>query len=285
MEKSPATRESEKSFDDSEIREIERKTQISPPVVFEVIRRGGEKELSRPGSALMASGLVAGIALGFSVLSEALLRSHLPDADWRPLVENLGYSVGFMLVILGQMQLFTENTITVVSPALADPSLAVFRAVLRVWGLVLVANLGGATAFAFILWMSGDYRPELFAALLDLSRHATGYPFWETLWRGVGAGWLIAAMVWISSTTERMSLPLIIIVTYVIALAEFSHVIAGTTEAMLLVFTGDLGLGAAAGGFVLPALLGNILGGTVLFTLLTWAQIRADLRKHKHDTW
>jgi formate/nitrite transporter FocA (FNT family) len=285
MDKSPATRESEKSFDDSEIEEIERKTPISPPVVFEVIRRGGEKELSRPGSALMASGLVAGIALGFSVLSEALLRAHLPDADWRPLVENLGYSVGFILVILGQMQLFTENTITVVSPALADPCAAVFRAVLRVWGLVLAANLGGATAFALILWMSGPYQPDLFAALLDLSQHATGYPFWETLWRGVGAGWLIAAMVWITSTTERLSLPLIIIVTYVIALADFSHVIAGTTEAMLLVFTGEIGVGAAAGGFVLPALLGNILGGTVLFTLLTWAQIRADLKREKHDRW
>jgi formate/nitrite transporter FocA (FNT family) len=240
-------------------------------------------ELRRPTSALLASGLVAGLAIGFSVFTQAMLRAHLPDADWRPLVESVGYSMGFLIVILGHMQLFTENTITVVCPALERPCPRIFLGVARLWSVVLGANLVGACAFGAALWMTRELQPHIWDDILALSRHATGFPWWETLWRGIGAGWLIAAMVWIMSTAERAHLALIVIVTYVIALADFSHVVAGATEAAVVVFAGGLSPWEGAFGFVLPAFLGNVLGGTVLFTLLTWAQIRAELARRMRE--
>ena len=264
-------------FAEREKAAIENRTPITPPVVFEVIRRAGEQELVRPASALVASGLAAGLAIGFSVLAQALLRAHLPEADWRPLVESVGYAAGFVIVILGQMQLFTENTITVVCPALERPFAEVYRGVARLWSLVLAANLAGACAFGVALYLTRGTQPEVWQAVAALATKATAYGFWEVLWRGIGAGWLIAAMVWIMATAGRAQFALIVTMTTLIALADFSHIVAGATEAAALVAAGELGVGAGLGGFLLPALIGNILGGTVLFTLLTWAQIRAEL--------
>ena len=265
------------AFGPRELEAIKDKVPISAPAIFESIRRKGIEELNRPISALVLSALVAGLALGFSVLAEALFRHHLPDADWRPLVENFGYSVGFLIVILGQMQLFTENTITAVCPVLDTPSGSSLFKLCRLWSLVLIFNLIGASIFGYVLYATRGFQPEIWFAILDLSRHATSFPWGETMLRGIGAGWLIAALVWIMPNAENSRPILIILITYLIALADFSHVIAGTTEAAALVFSGDLSLGAATFSFVAPAFFGNILGGTVFFTVLTWVQIRTEL--------
>jgi formate/nitrite transporter FocA (FNT family) len=264
-------------FGHREKAEIENKTPITPPAVFEVVRRAGEQELVRPATALVCSALVAGLAIGFSVLTKALLQTHLPDTDWRPLVTSLGYSVGFVIVIMGQMQLFTENTITVVCPLLVRPSLAVLGGVARLWSLVLGANLAGAATFGAALYLAREVQPQTWQAVLELSRYSISHDFWATCIRGIGAGWLIAALVWIIATADRAQLPLIVLVTYVISLAGFSHVVAGGVEAAVLVVAGEMGAADAALGFVAPAVIGNVIGGTVLFTLLTWAQIRAEL--------
>ena len=257
--------------------EIENKTPITPPAVFEVVRRAGEQELVRPSTALVASGVVAGLAIGFSVLTKALLQSYMPDTDWRPLVTSLGYSVGFVIVIMGQMQLFTENTITVVCTLLVRPSAAVLAGVARLWSLVLGANLAGAAFFGVALYLARDVQPTTWQAVLELSRASVGHDFWAICIRGIGAGWLIAALVWIISTADEAQLILIVLVTYVISLAGFSHVVAGGVEAAVLVVAGEMSFADALLGFVTPAVIGNVIGGTVLFTLLTWAQIRAEL--------
>ena len=264
-------------FGHRERAEIENKTPITPPAVFEVVRRAGEQELVRPTAALVASGLVAGLAIGFSVLTKALLQSYIPDTEWRPLVTSLGYSVGFVIVIMGQMQLFTENTITVVCPLLVRPSMAVLGGVARLWSLVLGANLAGAAAFGVALYLARDLQPTTWQAVLELSRASVGHDFWAICIRGIGAGWLIAALVWIISTADEAQLILIVLVTYVISLAGFSHVVAGGVEAAVLVVAREMSLADALLGFVTPAVLGIVIGGTVLFTLLTWAQIRAEL--------
>jgi len=153
--------------------------------------------------------------------------------------------------------------------------------VARVWAVVLVANMAGASGFGIALFLTGDMQGDVYSAIIDISHHAVHRPPGEILWRGVGAGWLIAALVWIMASSDRSKLPLVVIVTYVIALAGFSHVVAGTTEAAVLVAEREIGAGAAVFEFALPALIGNILGGSVLFTLLTWAQIRAELADRK----
>ena len=86
--------------------------------------------------------------MGASLITEGLLNSHLPDASWKPLVSKLGYSVGFIVVILGRQQLFTENTLTPILPLMREKTLERFLNVLRLWSVVLAANLLGCLAGA-----------------------------------------------------------------------------------------------------------------------------------------
>ena len=70
---------------------------------------------------------------------------------------------------------------------------------------------------------------------------------------------------------------MIVILTYVIGLGGMSHVVAGATELFILVARGEMGLAAAIFGGVLPALAGNVLGGTGIFAALTYAQLRKEI--------
>lgn len=274
-------RKHEAPFEDHELEEIESRAPARAPVIFETIRRMGDEELQRPTSSLLVSGLLAGVALGLSVLAEGLLRRHLPDTEWRPLVENFGYTIGFLVVILGQLQLFTENTITAVCPVLDAPRPRIFVALLRLWGLVLIANVAGASIFGVLLHITSPMQPEVWTAILDLSRHALDFGWFETMTRAIGAGWLIALLVWVMPNAANSKPVMIIIITYLIALADFSHIVAGTTEAMIVVLAGEIAPGEALVDFMLPAFIGNLLGGSVFFTFLAWAQIRVELAEQR----
>ena len=116
--------------------EAEDRTSITALVVHEAIRKDGDEELRRPMSALAWSGLAAGLSMGFSFLAEGLFRSFLPKAVWTPLLVNLGYPLGFLIVIIGRQQLFTENTLTAIIPLLAKRNLATLTMVARLWSIV-----------------------------------------------------------------------------------------------------------------------------------------------------
>ena len=130
----------------------------------------------------------------FSVLGEAIFRTYLPDAPYAHLIENIGYSFGFLLVIMGRLQLFTENTITTVFPFLDDLRLG--WATLRLWSIVLIANVAGAFFAALVKHHTSAVPAEIAPAILSLSEHATGMGAWVSFMRGVPAGILVAALVW-----------------------------------------------------------------------------------------
>ena len=106
---------------------------LSPKLIYEVIRRDGEEELARTKRSLLWSGIAAGMMISLSVLGEATFRTYLPDTPHRFLIENLGYSLGFIAVIMGRMQLFTENTITTVLPVMQARTWDSFGCMLRLW--------------------------------------------------------------------------------------------------------------------------------------------------------
>ncbi|MEM7632013.1 MAG: formate/nitrite transporter family protein [Pseudomonadota bacterium] len=263
--------------DQTEAKAVENVAPLSPKLIFEAIRRNGEEELERSDRALWFSGIAAGILISFSVLGEALLRSALPDTDWRYIVENMGYTLGFMLVILGRMQLFTENTITTVAPVLVKRTRACLVRTVQLWTIVLAANVVGAFAVAAFFAYGPVLSPEVAAAFTELSRHATGMPPMEGLMRGIPAGVLIAALVWMMPTANGNSVALIFLFTWLIALGDFTHIVAGSVEMAYLMVQGDLALTQAVFGFFLPVLAGNVIGGTVIFTLLAWAQIQPEV--------
>jgi formate/nitrite transporter FocA (FNT family) len=229
-------------------------------------------------SALWFSGVAAGLAISTSVLCKGFLLSILPHEDWAVAVSNLGYTVGFLLVILGQMQLFTENTITPIMPLFIAPTRAKFRQTARLWGIVLAANLFGCGVAALVLAHGNILPPARFEGVLAVARHYAEASAREHFTWGIPAGFLIAALVWILPRMESAGEVMVIVtLTYMIGLGGMSHVVAGSTELFLLVALGELPVSHALFGGVLPAFAGNVLGGTGIFAALTYAQVRNEL--------
>ena len=214
---------------------------LSPRLIFEAIRRNGEEELQRPVSSTWNSGVMAGMLISFSVLGEAVLRAHLPDADWAYIVENFGYSFGFLLVVLGRMQLFTENTITTVVPVMLSKDWRSYLRTGRLWSVVLLANVVGAFIVAAFYVYAPVLSDEVRTAMMELSHHATSMPPFEGMMRGIPAGVLIAALVWMLPVVEHSEVPVIILFTWLIALGDFTHIVAGSVEMAFLVVQGELG--------------------------------------------
>jgi formate/nitrite transporter FocA (FNT family) len=258
---------------EAEQREVEEKSASGAAVVHEAIRKEGEEELERPAGALAWSGLAAGLSMGFSLVAEGLLRSHLPDAPWRPLLAKFGYSLGFLIVILGRQQLFTENTLTPILPLMAKRDGKTLVQVLRLWAIVLVANLVGALGFAWVVGHTNAFDPDVRATFAEIGREALQHDWATLLIRGVFAGWLIALMVWLLPMAESARVWVIIILTYVVGLGSLSHIVAGSVETLYLVTTGQASAGAWMTGYMLPTLLGNILGGVTLVAAVNHAQV------------
>lgn len=254
--------------------EAERRTQLRAAVVFESIRREGESELQRPAIALAFSGLASGFSMGLSLVAPGLIRAMLPPSTWRPLLENLGYTLGFVVVTLGRQQLFTENTVTAILPLLDDPNKGQkFVKVVRLWSVVLAANWIGALAFAFAIAHSGAFSPGANDAFLAIGKETLSYDFWTVVVKGIFAGWLIALMVWLLPTAETAKLSVIVLVTYIVGLGGLSHVVAGSVDAFYAGFGGAATWTHVARGFLLPVFVGNAIGGVLLVSLLNYAQV------------
>ena len=273
--KKPHDQRSEQEEDALEEQEAEERSAPSGKVIYKAIVAEGTEELKRSSAALFWSGLAAGLSMSFSMIGEGLLMHYLPKEPWQPLVASLGYSLGFLVVILGRQQLFTENTLTPVLPLLQNRTWECLRNVGRLWGIVLGANLLGGLLLAFAVAYSSAFEPAVKAEFARIGHTALSHDFGTTLVRGVFAGWMIALMVWLLPFAAEGRIWVIIFITYIVGVAHFSHVIAGSVEVFTLAAMGQTSWGTALGGFVVPALLGNILGGLALVAALNHAQVTA----------
>jgi formate-nitrite transporter family protein len=178
--------------------------------------------------------------------------------------------------VLGRQQLFTENTLTPILPLLHRKNFETFRQVMRLWIIVLIANLIGALAIAWVLGNTEAFRPEVRQTFANIARESADITFGLALLRGVFAGWLIALMVWLLPFAESGRVGVIIGVTWLVGLGSFTHIIAGSVEVLFLVTTGALSWGQYLGGYMTPTLLGNILGGVSLVAALNHAQVVSE---------
>jgi formate-nitrite transporter family protein len=270
-------RERDIALSDEEREAVAKRQSANARVIHEVIRRHGDEEMERPAISLIWSGLAGGVAISASVIGQSLLEEMLPKAPWSPLVTSLGYTLGFLIVILGRLQLFTESTLSAVIPVATHPSLRNMARLLRFWAIVLGANLVGTLFIAFLNGHEIITSARHHAAMLEVSRHLLDRTWLETLKMGIPAGFLIAAVPWALPSARGQEFWIVLVFTYFIALGGFAHVVAGSGEAWLLAIDGDISFARALGGIIAPALIGNIIGGTGLFSLLAHAQVRQEL--------
>ena len=252
-------------------------------VIHEIVRAEGEAELQRPVSGMIWSGLAAGLSMGFSFATEALLKSDLGDGPGMHALVSLGYTIGFLIVVLGRQQLFTESTLTAVLPVLVKPTLGKALKTARLWNVVLAANLVGTWIFAAALWYGHPLPPETSRSLAELAQETVSKPFWNTLLRAVFAGWLIALMVWLLPSARTARILVIMVLTWVVGLAKLSHIIAGSAEAAYAALSGKSDLWAYVARFLIPTLIGNSIGGIALVGMLNHAPVSAEMDPAHED--
>jgi len=267
---------SEKPLPEAQQEVVEDHLPLRSPMVYEVVRQEGEIELGRPLVSLWWSGIAAGIAMFSSVLGQGILHEHLPDARWKPLVESFGYCYGFVIVVLGRLQLFTENTITAVLPLLADWSGTRLAHTARLWSVVLAANIVGTSLTAALVTWLGVFPQAYVTSMLDVAQHFASNSALDAFLFGIPAGFLVAVIVWVMPSAEGAKFSVLVSLTYLIGVGGLTHVVVGSAELTLLLLHGSIGMLDAL-AVLLPTLAGNIIGGTGLFALLAYAQIKEEI--------
>lgn len=263
-------------MDDVE-KQVKNKSRLASQTIYEIISREGAEELSRPMSSLAWSGYAAGICICFSVFTMAHLYQSLPHDAASMLLIKLGYVVGFLIVITARLQLFTENTITVILPLLDKLSARNIGRTLKLWGVVFATNMLGTFSVAAMIILTKDLSTPYVEALFSVSRHAVEQPIIDIFLNGIPAGFLIAVLVWMMPSAKGSEFVLITVMIFLIALGDYSHVIAGSFEAFLLMLSGNVAISDAL-AYIGAAGLGNILGGSGVFTLLAYAQVKDEIR-------
>lgn len=251
--------------------------------IHEHIRQEGEKEMERDAMALLWSAIAAGLSMGASLVAKGIFHVELDGVPGGYLLENLGYTFGFIIVIMARQQLFTENTVTAVLPVMQNLTLGNVGLLMRLWGVVLLGNLIGtglaAWAFEYMPIFKEETRDAFVKIGLDVMKNSPT----EMFANAIISGWLIATMVWMFPAAGAAKIVVIILMTWLIALSDTTHIVVGSVEILYLVFNGTLHWSDFIWPFALPTLAGNIFGGTFIFALMSHAQIRNDMSNKRKE--
>ena len=259
-----------------EQQEVEKSQPPRAAVLHEIIRTQGDQELERSVAALWWSALAAGLTMGLSLMGMGLLNSRLPEGEGFKVIASFGYCAGFLAVILARQQLFTENTLTAVLPIMSKPTLGNFGRLLRLWSVVLVGNLCGTLLVAYVMLELPIFDSKTDVAFLDIGRKVMENDASKMFAKGIISGWMIATLVWMIPSMESAKMWIIILITYFMALGDFTHIVVGSLEVSYLVFAGELPWRDFWLVFAGPTLAGNIIGGSFIFALISHAQIRSE---------
>ncbi|UPW00491.1 formate/nitrite transporter family protein [Halorussus gelatinilyticus] len=230
-----------------------------------------EEAIDSTTRELFFSGLTAGFAIVLTFIGYAVGSANFPNNHF---LATVLYPIGFLYIILGRYELYTENTLPPVKLVLTR--LASLPLLLRMWTVVLTANIVGAAIGAFVLANTQVLSPEAMRAGVGLVQHGLEVGWWDVFFKAVFAGWLVAGVVWLGTGARDTISRLIIIylVFYMIPTVGLFHVVSSGAEALFFVFLGVPGPGllTIAYEFWLPVLLGNTFGGVVLVALVSYAQ-------------
>lgn len=230
-----------------------------------------DEEIDNTGTELFFSGLTAGFAMVLTFIGFAVGSANFPN---NPFFAAILYPIGFMYIILGRYQLYTENTLPPVKLVLTR--LASIPLLLYTWIIVLGANIIGAGVGAFLLANTQVLSPEAMQVGSGFARHGLETDWWDVFFKAVFAGWLVAGVVWLETAARDTisRVVIIFVVFYTIPVVGLFHVVSSGVEALFYVFLGVPGPGLLTVfyEFWLPVLLGNTFGGVVLVALASYAQ-------------
>lgn len=246
--------------------------------IYEHAVQAGRDELERPAGHIAFSGLAGGFVMGLSGLGVALMRSYLGDGELAKLASFALYPAGFVAVIIGRAQLFTENTLFPVLVVLRSPS-RIGRMCL-LWSVVLASNIVGAFLFSLLMSRTGALEPRVIEKLGALGREATERGTSELFWGAVVGGWLIALVAWLVSASHSTfgQLALIGFFTFIVGAGHFTHSIAGSGELLVAVLHAGLPVSEFL-RWLVAAVLGNAVGGVGLVSLLNYGQVEGHVEK------
>lgn len=236
-------------------------------------------ELRRPPRGLIWSGLSAGLDIGFSALAVgvALAISQDLSSTARELMLANAYTIGFIAVIFGRSELFTEHTTLALLPVLDGKG--TLRQLLRTWGLIYAANLAGTAVFAALLATLGPALGTVpRAALGEMAARLADHPAWVILLSAVLAGWMMGLVSWLVTAGRDTTGQILFtwLITGLIGFAHLHHSIVGSVE----MFAGWFA-GAGVGGLdylrvIGLSTLGNAVGGGVFVAVVKYAHASVE---------
>ncbi|MDQ4081176.1 MAG: formate/nitrite transporter family protein [Gemmatimonadota bacterium] len=254
-------------------------TRFSATEIHDNVFGSAEDEAKRPARSLLWSALAAGLVIGFSFLATGFAAYVVPEPEHlRRFAIAVAYPTGFIFVVMGRSELFTENTLRPVVPLLHYRDRLRLRLLGRMWGLLLLGNMVGAFIFAWIFARTEAINPVLRPSLDAVAAEAARGTFGEVFYLAIFAGWLIALLAWLLASTHNTMAQIAIIwlTTAGIGAFGFKHSIVGAVEAFYRALTGGAAWGDMIGNFIVPSLLGNAIGGVVLVALLNYAQVQEE---------
>lgn len=250
----------------------EETARLTAPEIYRTVEDTAHEELRRSSRALMFSGIAGGLGMGLTGLGVATAQAILGEGRMQEFVSLLFYPLGFMAVIIGRAQLFTENTLYPVALILSQRRHVLNT--LRLWLVVFLANIAGAAVFAFVAIRTGALKPEVAQRLIHLGLNASDGELKYIFWSGVIGGWIIALMAWIVSASQWTigQVVMVYALTVVVGLGHFAHCIASSGEILSSVFAGQVPFTRYV-VWLLVATAGNIFGGVTLVTVLNFGQV------------
>jgi len=252
------------------------------PEIVEDASRIGEKRLDRSSLGDMVTSFIGGMSICFGVLAMAWTSASLggaPPPSVAHLVGALAYPIGFVILLIGKSELFTENFLLPVMGVIQGRG--TIGGLLALWGRSLVFNLLGTFVFAFLVSRPGVLPEAVAVHIEDLGHHVVEYGFWTALLKAVFAGWLMTILTWLLLAAEGMGAKLLIIwvIGTLIVLGDFAHVIISGAEVLMAMLLGDpINPVHWLQSSFFPILIGNIVGGVVFVTLLGMVQAQYEAK-------
>ncbi|WLP94151.1 formate/nitrite transporter family protein [Psychrobacter sp. M13] len=246
-----------------------------------------KETFNRSLGSLFTSAFTAGLEIGFSlfvILSAFALLSEVVPSHYAMVLSSLLYPLGFIIVVIGQSLLFTEQTSLLSLPVLNG--IEPLHKLLRLWGIVIAGNIVGGCLFAALMIGLGINMDLFSVADIDAyAQHVLDFKWWVIFGSSILAGWMMGVAAWLV-TSARDTISRIVLVTLItgsIGFLGLHHSIVGNIEVFSALMYGDTVSLPSYLLFLIIVLVGNTIGGVVFVAILKNRTFLFDVAKVKEQ--